>query len=51
MLINQQQNIDEVDTTSEWMKSNGWEKNAQARHWAIDVADALSVPTAPFYFV
>ena len=43
--------MDEVDNISEWMESNSWEKNEATNHWTIDVADTLSVPTAPFGFV
>ena len=33
------------------MRSNGWENNEAANHLTIDVADTLSVSTAPFGFV
>ena len=47
--IHKQENFEEVGTIVDWMKSHGWEKYDAANHWTIDVADALSVPTAPFY--
>ena len=33
------------------MTSHGWSKNKSTNHWMIDVADTLSIPTAPFGFV
>ena len=43
--------FEEVGCIGDWLTSHGWEKDISANHWTIEVADALSVPTAPFGFV
>ena len=43
--------FEEVGCIGDWLRSHGWEKDDAASRWIIEVADALSVPTAPFVFV
>ena len=49
--IHKQENFEEVGSIGDWLRSHGWETDEAANHWTIEVADALSVPTAPFGFV
>ena len=49
--IHKQENFEEVGSIGDWLRSHGWEKDEAANHWTIEVADALSVPNAPFGIV
>ena len=49
--IHKRENFEEVGCIGDWLRSHGWERDDAANHWTIEVADALSVPTAPFGFV
>ena len=49
--IHKRENFEEVGSICDWLRSHGLEKDEAADHWTIEVADALSVPSAPFGFV